>query len=709
MSDAEHFCNNCFDFFYRSHKKGHLEEFEPWKTLWSASCRREGPLKLFMQEETVPFWAQCNECEKWRQLGYGEEINKEFNENFVCSIIDEMECSDEENIYVKDYKQYEWLKTLVHPPFLKNSPASPFLKDFYYDGIGLSPPKEQEEPEEKFMENLIPFYSPEDSEKARCICADVMTGEEREEFKHHIKDASIFLGLRNLIIAMWNINPKQYLTYQVCRNRLICRGIGRVTLAEELKKVLDFLTINGYVNFGILNRVPTHFNLNYWTGSVIVVGAGIAGIGAARQLTNAGCKVTVLEASDRCGGRLKDDHSLGNCIGLGAQILTGCINNPLYVMCEQVSLPLRYLGMRCDLIDDKGALIDTPIDQEIEFRFNLMLDSLEDWKQTISNRERDSYSLSEALAEQLKELQKSLCKDMTQMEKNLLEFHLGNLEYGCGSSLQNVSALHWNQNENYPQYSGAHAWAIDGFERIVTSLADGLDVRLNSPVASITYTNKNTCEVKTKSGKTLKADKIVCALPLSTYQSKFVEFDPELPKDKLKAIGRLGAGLIEKIALKFPTAFWRNKIGDADYFGHVPGTSEDRGMFSVFYDVSREDDFILMTVLAGEAVKRRNEMTDQELVDKCMSTLRKIFTGETVPDPTAQIISHWGDDTYTRMAYSYVKVGSSGQDLDILANTVNDKLYFAGEATNRQFPQTVTGAYLSGLREAKKILRSNSS
>ena len=45
---------------------------------------------------------------------------------------------------------------------------------------------------------------------------------------------------------------------------------------------------------------------------------------------------------------------------------------------------------------------------------------------------------------------------------------------------------------------------------------------------------------------------------------------------------------ILQIALKFPSAFWRNKIGDADYFGHVPGTSEDRGMFSVFYDVSRE-------------------------------------------------------------------------------------------------------------------------
>jgi len=50
--------------------------------------------------------------------------------------------------------------------------------------------------------------------------------------------------------------------------------------------------------------------------------------------------------------------------------------------------------MRCDLIDDKGELIDTPIDQEVEFRFNLMLDSLEDWKQSINKHEHERYSLS---------------------------------------------------------------------------------------------------------------------------------------------------------------------------------------------------------------------------------------------------------------------------------------------------------------------------
>ena len=66
-------------------------------------------------------------------------------------------------------------------------------------------------------------------------------------------------------------------------------------------------------------------------------------------------------------------------------------------------------------------------------------------------------------------------------------------------------------------------------------------------VSSITY-NDDSCTVETKSGESLTADKVICALPLSTYQSKFVQFEPELPKEKLKAIDRLGAGLIEKVS-----------------------------------------------------------------------------------------------------------------------------------------------------------------
>lgn len=68
-----------------------------------------------------------------------------------------------------------------------------------------------------------------------------------------------------------------------------------------------------------------------------MIGAGVAGLAAARHLTNMGCDVTMLEARDRIGGRVWDDQSLGSCVGKGAQIVNGCINNPIALMCEQVS------------------------------------------------------------------------------------------------------------------------------------------------------------------------------------------------------------------------------------------------------------------------------------------------------------------------------------------------------------------------------------
>ena len=90
-------------------------------------------------------------------------------------------------------------------------------------------------------------------------------------------------------------------------------------------------------------------------------------------------------------------------------------------------------------------------------------------------------------------------------------------------------------------------------------------------------------------------------VPLSILKANVITFEPDLPDRKLKAIDKLGAGVIEKVrntfceetivyiceqvVLKFPYAFWRKKVGDADFFGHVAKTKEDRGFFPMFYDM----------------------------------------------------------------------------------------------------------------------------
>lgn len=80
--------------------------------------------------------------------------------------------------------------------------------------------------------------------------------------------------------------------------------------------------------------------------------------------------------------------------------------------------------------------------------------------------------------------------------------------------------------------------------------------------------------------------------------------------------------------------------------------------------------------------------------------------GIRVPDPIQSICTRWGSDPFSFGSYSHVRVQSSGSDYDVLAENLEGRLFFAGEATIRQHPATMHGAYLSGLREASRISQS---
>lgn len=127
-------------------------------------------------------------------------------------------------------------------------------------------------------------------------------------------------------------------------------------------------------------------------------------------------------------------------------------------------------------------------------------------------------------------------------------------------------------------------------------------------------------------------------------------------------------------------------------------------MFSVFYDMNPQGkQAVLMSVITGDAVPSLRDMEEKEVVDECMKVLRELFKEQEVPEPLHSFVTHWSKDMWSQMSYSFVKTGGSGEAYDILAEDVQGKVFFAGEATNRHFPQTVTGAYLSGVREASKM------
>lgn len=372
---------------------------------------------------------------------------------------------------------------------------------------------------------------------------------------------------------MWNLNFKEWLTKERCATQIICRGLGRVLYIESMDKVLWFLTWRDLINVGLLSvpRSPlSSFIPNKFikpNPSVIVIGAGTAGLAAAKTLQGLGLKVTILEAKSQIGGRVCDDDLLGECVPKWAQILNGALNNPIAIICEQAGILVNSLSDSCEVINVNGELMDKHTDVRMDFHFHTLLDNIADW------RKGKELTQDTSLHAKLKEMhQQFLCESQlsfTTEEESLMNFHISDLEFACGDTLRNVSALHWGQNEDYPQFSGENLVLPGGISQVLSKLAEGLNIELDTKVTKVDYEEK-TVKVVSENGKEWTADKVLVTLPLAVLQDKDVEFSPCLPELKSKAMRALGVGKIEKIILRLPRPFWRKKIKDCTVFGHIP-------------------------------------------------------------------------------------------------------------------------------------------
>lgn len=362
LSCGEHFCNECFDHYYRSHKDGY-DIYASWKRIWTSNGKSEPSPKAFMADQQLPYWVQCTkpECGKWRQLTKEIHLTIQMAKTYKCGmkLNNSMkaegpdQCSMPEDLRVSEVSTQPWYSMLILPPLLKDSPAAALLAAYYPDCVGMSPSctntnrlhiEEKVEQSRGVGSNLAaarinpyfqPFYQPNECGKALCVRPDVMELDELYEFPEYSRDPTMYLAMRNLILALWHINCKEVLTTQTCAHHIMVRGLIRIRCVQEVERILYFMIRKGLVNTGVLSVAPGQYLLpkEYHNKSVIVIGAGPAGLAAARELYNFGIKVLVLEARDRIGGRVWDDKSFkGVTVGKGAQIVNGCINNPIALM-----------------------------------------------------------------------------------------------------------------------------------------------------------------------------------------------------------------------------------------------------------------------------------------------------------------------------------------------------------------------------------------
>ena len=459
------------------------------------------------------------------------------------------------------------------------------------------------------------------------------------------------------------------------------------------------------------------------THDVVVVGAGSAGLFAAKTLNEYGYDVMIIEATNRIGGRVKSE-SLGDIrVELGAEEHYGATgDNPVWHAVRDAygeSIYVSpYLGRTALSMDGSSntcwrkssALHPCGDDGDVA-----IFDDFSNWYWKPNQHLDPGSSLAEDVA------------DKYGVDASHRAYHLYDGGFAGGSYATNLDQLgarslalqsnQWDLSSSTQTLGDKNLGYSDVLETLWwDDVVTNSDLLLSSPVVSID-TSGDDVVITDSNGATHAARQVIVTVSIGVLQSEMINFIPDLPEATVAAYKGIGMDMGMKVPMRFSSAWWETE-GEALAWLVTEGLAGACWVPSDYKVGSSSH--ILMCYPMGDNGTALNDIAvaaggaaagDAAIIDAILADLDGTFPqalGLASTTYVEGIVQNWGAEPYTLGVYSYPKIGtyataSDSRRRDLQDPVANERIFFAGEGTHVTHPSTVPGALNEGGRAARAV------